>query len=105
MFRHFAFTPSRSAVIFFGLLVHQTIEDVHRLVLDGRLAEIDEDRVSGIFEFNFRHLAQQDVRPIGDDSKRAALEQVLRYVRLNRSELGKVLETEVDVSLEKAGYI
>ena len=27
--------PSHSAVIFFGLLVHQTIEEVHRLALDG----------------------------------------------------------------------
>src|SRR5215510_12605004 len=29
-FREYDFTPSRSAVIFFGLLVHQTIEEIHR---------------------------------------------------------------------------
>ena len=37
-FREYDFTPSRSAVIFFGLLVHQTIEEIHRLVLDGKFS-------------------------------------------------------------------
>src|SRR5207248_8643480 len=71
MFRHYDFTPSRSAVIFFGLLVHQTIEDIHRLVLAGKLAEIDDDRITSLFEFNFRHLAKKDVRPIGEAAKRS----------------------------------
>jgi len=33
---------SRSATIFFGLLVHQTIEEIHRLVLDGKLDTLKE---------------------------------------------------------------
>jgi hypothetical protein len=40
-FRDYAFTPSRSAVIFFGLLVHQTIEEIHRIALDGKLELLD----------------------------------------------------------------
>ena len=38
-FREYDFTPSRSAVIFFGLLVHQTIEEVHRIVIDDSLVK------------------------------------------------------------------
>lgn len=105
MFRHYDFTPSRSAVIFFGLLVHQTIEDIHRLVLAGKLAEIDDSRIEGLFEFNFRHLAKKDVRPIGATAKEAGLRQVRDYFHNNRSEMTRVVETEVDVSLEKEGYI
>lgn len=105
MFRFYDFTPSRSAVIFFGLLVHQTIEDIHRLVLAGKLSEIDDDRIAGLFEFNFRHLAKKDVRPIGATAKAAALRQVHDYFRNNRHEMTRVIETEVDVSLEKEGYI
>jgi DNA helicase-2/ATP-dependent DNA helicase PcrA len=105
MFRYYDFTPSRSAVIFFGLLVHQTIEDIHRLVLAGKLAEIDDERVSALFEFNFRHLAKKDVRPIGAPAKQAALRQVLSYFHNNLAEMTRVVETEVDVSLEKEGYI
>jgi DNA helicase-2/ATP-dependent DNA helicase PcrA len=105
MFRYYDFTPSRSAVIFFGLLVHQTIEDIHRLVLAGKLAEIDDERIEALLEFNFRHLAKRDVRPIGAAAKKSALRQVRTYFHESRTEMGRVVETEVDVSLEKEGYI
>ena len=55
-FREYDFTPSRSAVIFFGLLVHQTIEEIHRIVLDGRLDTLDEARIRDLFERTFRFL-------------------------------------------------
>jgi DNA helicase-2/ATP-dependent DNA helicase PcrA len=105
MFRHYDFTPSRSAVIFFGLLVHQTIEDLHRLVLAGKLDEIDRARIESLFEFTFRHLSKKDVRPIGDNAKQAALRHVVNYFENNRAEMTRVVETEVDVSLEKDDYI
>jgi DNA helicase-2/ATP-dependent DNA helicase PcrA len=105
MFRYYDFTPSRSAVIFFGLLVHQTIEDIHRLVLGRKLSEIDDTRIETLFDFNFRHLAKKDVRPIGATARRAALRQVLDYFHNNIAEMTRVIEAEVDVSLEKEGYI
>jgi len=105
MFRHYDFTPSRSAVIFFGLLVHQTIEDIHRLVLAGKLAEIDDDEIERLFEFNFRHLAKKDVRPIGETAKRSALAHVTNYFHNNADQMTRVVEAEVDVSLEKDSYI
>ena len=105
MFRHYDFTPSRSTVLLFGLLVHQTIEDIHRLVLAGKLTEIDDARIEALFEFNLRHLAKKDVRPIGGDARQAALRHVRDYFRNNTSEMTRVIDTEVDVSLEKEGYI
>lgn len=104
-FRHLDFTPSRSAVIFFGLLVHQTIEETHRLVLDGQLASLDDSRICDLFERTFTFLCLSDVRPIGPAAKEAALRQVLNYVHQNQEEMARVIETEVDVSVEKGGYI
>jgi DNA helicase-2/ATP-dependent DNA helicase PcrA len=104
-FRGFDFTPSRSAVIFFGLLVHQTIEEIHRLVLDGRLAELEEGRIRALFERTFVFLAQADVRPIGQMAKESAFRQVMSYFAQNQEEMKRVIETEVDVSVEKDGYI
>jgi DNA helicase-2/ATP-dependent DNA helicase PcrA len=104
-FRGFDFTPSRSAVIFFGLLVHQTIEEIHRLVLDGKLLELDETRIRALFERTFAFLAQADVRPIGQKAKEAGFRQVMNYFGQNRDEMQRVIETEVDVSVEKDGYI
>ena len=104
-FREYDFTPSRSAVIFFGLLVHQTIEEIHRIALDGKLDTLDEPRIQGLFDRTFRFLVASDVRPIGDRARDAALAQVLNYFRQNRDEMHRVIQTEVDVSLEKDGYI
>lgn len=104
-FREYDFTPSRTAVIFFGLLVHQTIEEIHRIAIDGSLDSLDELRIRELFERTFRFLCLSDVRPIGDDSKEAAFLQVMNYFKQNRQDMQRVIETEVDVSLEKDGYI
>ena len=104
-FREYDFTPSRSAVIFFGLLVHQTIEDVHRIAIDGKLNTLDQSKIREFFDRNFRFLCMSDVHPIGDAAKEGAFTQVMNYFRLNKDEMQRVIQTEVDVSLEKDGYI
>lgn len=104
-FREYDFTPSRSAVIFFGLLVHQTIEEIHRIALDGKLDTLDEPRIRELFDRTFRFLCLSDVRPIGDDAREAAFRQVMNYVSQNQQEMRRVIQTEVDVSIEKDGYI
>jgi DNA helicase II / ATP-dependent DNA helicase PcrA len=104
-FREYDFTPSRSAVIFFGLLVHQTIEEIHRIVLDGHLATLTGAQLREIFDRTFFFLTLSDVRPIGEPAKEAAFAQVMSYFRQNETEMQRVIQTEVDVSVEKEGYI
>ena len=104
-FREYGFTPSRSAVIFFGLLVHQTIEEIHRIVLDGHLHSLNGALIRELFERTFRFLCLSDVRPIGEAAKEAAFNQVMNYFNQNQNEMRRVIQTEVDVSLEKEGYI
>ena len=105
MYRHLEFAPSRAVIIFFGLLVHQTIEDIHRRALDGRGSEINEAVISERFEFNFRHLVQREARKIGPEQKQAAFNQIMNYWLQNADAIARVQETEVDVSLEKDDYI
>jgi ATP-dependent exoDNAse (exonuclease V) beta subunit len=104
-FREYDFTPSRSAVIFFGLLVHQTIEEIHRRVLDGQFISLNERRIRELFERTFTFLSLSDVRPIGEAAKESAFTQVMHYFLQNQEEMQQVIETEVDVSVEKDGYI
>jgi DNA helicase-2/ATP-dependent DNA helicase PcrA len=104
-FREYDFTPSRSAVIFFGLLVHQTIEEIHRLVMDGKLTTLTEPRIRELFDRAFHFLSLADVRPIGPVAKESAFTQVMNYFRQNQAEMQRVIQTEVDVSLEKDSYI
>ncbi|MFQ3652585.1 MAG: ATP-dependent DNA helicase, partial [Gemmataceae bacterium] len=104
-FREYDFARSRSADIAFGLLVHQTIEEIHRIALDGGLDMLDEPRIRMLFERTYGFLRMKDIRPIGNRAKAAAFEQVMNYFRQNQDEMRRVIQTEVDVSLEKDDYI
>lgn len=104
-FREYDFTPSRSAVFFFGQLVHQSIEVIHRIAMDGQLDSLDEKGIRGLFEDNFRFLSLSYRRPISGTAKEGAFRQVMNYFRQNQDEMGRIIETEVDVSVEKDDYI
>ena len=104
-FRDYGFVPARSAEIFFGALVHQTIEDIHRQVLDGQAAQLEEKNIRDMFDSNFNRLANSGIRPIGQVQRENAFSQVMNYFRQNRVDMERIIETEVDVSVEKDSYI
>jgi len=104
-FNEYEFMPSRSAEMFFGSLVHQTIEEIHRYVLDGKARQLNKEKIRGFFEFNFKHLINAGMRPLGNKQKELAFKQIMNYFEQNKPEMKKILETEVDVSVEKDNYI
>jgi len=104
-FRAYEFAPARSAEYFFGALVHQTIEDIHRRVLSGKGSSINEEQIKEFFTFNYRSLINHGLRPIGPKQQETALSQVLNYYRQNKASFSEIVKTEVDVSLEKENYI
>jgi DNA helicase-2/ATP-dependent DNA helicase PcrA len=85
--------------------VHQTIEEIHRVALDGELDALDKTSIRTLFDRTFRFLCLSDVRSIGDVAKESAFAQVMNYFRQNRDEMRRIVQTEVDVSLEKDDYI
>jgi len=104
-FNELEFNPSRSAEMFFGSLIHQTIEDIHRDVLIGKLNSINDTRIRNFFDFNYKHLLNSGMRAIDQSQKELAFKQVLNYFHQNKEEMKTIIETEVDVSLEKDIYI
>jgi DNA helicase II / ATP-dependent DNA helicase PcrA len=104
-FNDLEFTPSRSAEVFFGSLVHQTIEEIHRYAIEDKLKELKEDKIRDVFEFNFRMLIESGMRPLAQKQKEIAFGQIISYFRQNKQEMKMIKEIEVDVSLEKEKYI
>lgn len=104
-YRLYGFTPARSAQFLFGSLVHQTIEDIHQEILDERGRTIDESRIKEFFDFNYQHLLNRGMRALAQSQRTAAFAQVINYFRQNREEMKKIIDTEVDVSVEKNDYI
>lgn len=99
------FVSSRPANAFFGLLVHQTIERIHRKVLDGELPSLDEEHIHAIFEKVHDYLLCTSMQPVSDNKKEKAFEQVLRYFYQNVEELGTIQATELHVSVERKNYV
>jgi DNA helicase II / ATP-dependent DNA helicase PcrA len=105
LFREYEFAPSRTAEMFFGSLVHQTIEDIHKWVLEEKpLMEIEAD-IDTMFSANFRNLVNSGLRPISEKQSEIAHQQILNYFAQNQDRMSQVIETEVDVSVEKEQYI
>ena len=104
-FKYFDFTPSRTAEVLFGSLVHQTIEDIHRLILGGYSVSHVNKQIDDLFHSNYRYLLLSGLRPLGKERQNYALGQVKRYFSQNLDSIEQIIETEVDVSLEKEDYI
>ncbi len=90
-FREYEFTPSRSAEIFFGSLVHQTIEDIHRWVLDGQAMRLIQAAIPGLFEANFQGLVNAGYRPIDETQRAIAYQQVMNYFKQNQDRMDRII--------------
>jgi len=104
-FNEDGFAPSFAAQVFFGTVVHQTIEDIHRHVLDGRPEPLDEARIDQYFQRNSELLRRRGIHPLAPNQREEAKAHVLRYFNANRDRLRNVIDTEVEVMLEQDRYV
>ncbi|MGC8483409.1 MAG: ATP-dependent DNA helicase [Thermodesulfobium sp.] len=102
-YKEYDFQPSRSAQVLFGSLVHHTIEDIHRAVLDKK--DFTTSDIENWLEQNYKALLLSGLRPISQTQKEVALKQVINYFKQNHDILERISETEVNVSVEKEDYI
>ncbi len=102
-YKEYDFQPSRSAQVLFGSLVHHTIEDIHRAILEKE--NFTTADIENWFEQNYKALLLSGLRPISKTQKEVALKQVINYYYQNKDIFNRISEIEVDVSLEKDEYI
>ena len=89
----------------FGMLVHETIEDVHRAALRKEEATITVDNVTKWFDSNYASISKSEHSYLAEPQREAALKQVLRYVERQHGDWSLIQQAEVDVSLVKPDYI
>lgn len=104
-FKELGFSPVRTSPILFGLLVHQTIEDIHSRVLKDEVHLLTEENVSDWFETNYTYLTKREKVYLAPYVKDIALNNVLRYLNRHQGDWDRIRESEVDVSLVKDEYI
>ena len=104
-FKELGFNPVRIGSTAFGMLVHQTIEDIHKVALRGESNKINESNIQTWFDVNYTSIVDNQHTYLGQGQLDAALRQVLRYVDRQNNSWTHVREAEVDVSLIKHNYI
>ncbi|MSW00748.1 MAG: AAA family ATPase [Actinobacteria bacterium] len=104
-FKELAFTPVRKNPILFGNLVHQTLEDIHKTVLQGKESQLSESKINDFFELNYFYLSKRERVYLTPIVQNLALQHVLRYYRRHEHDWSRIREAEVDVSLVKDDYI
>lgn len=104
-FKELEFTPIRESPMLFGTLVHQTIEDIHKVVLRGEEGSLSFDAIKGWFSINYAMLSKKERVYLAPSSQQAALLHVLRYYERENGNWDRIKEAEVEISLIKDQYI
>ena len=104
-YRELEFMPVRSNSFLFGTLVHQTIEDIHRTVLEGRANEVTKEKIDSWLAENYRQISKAQNAYFSESSLRSVRKNIQNYVDYAKSDWQKVKEAEVPVTLQKEDYI
>lgn len=104
-YKELEFMPIRQGAMLFGTLVHETIEDVHRAALRNETEKITKDNITSWFDSNYISLIKTEHGYLAEGQRKAALNQVLRYVERQHGNWSAIQQAEVDVSLVQPDYI
>lgn len=104
-FYDYRFRPSRFAELSFGLLVHQTIERIHRFARDGNFDMLAEQRVREMFDKTYAFLMCSHSHEMDGDEKERAFRMVLNYVSSNQQEMRYIQDAELDFQVERDKYV
>jgi len=104
-FKELGFIPVKTGSTLFGTLVHQTIEDIHRVVLHKEQTTIIPENIKTWFESNYLNLSRREHSFLAPHIKEAALKQVMSYADKQNGDWEKVLQAEVEVSHVEPEYI
>ena len=104
-YTEYKFVPSRPSETFIGLLVHQTIEKIHRIVLDGHLLTLTEAKLQDLFEQTYYFLSLTNMRLPDERDKEKAFKQVEDYFYNNQFEMYDVKSAEEHIAIMQDDYI
>lgn len=104
-YRELEFTPHVSNSTFMGTLVHATIEDIHRAVLNHEESRINEENISEWLASNYEDLSKNGQVYLSNTNRETALNQVMNYVMRNGSDWSAIKRAEYEVNIMRNDYI
>ena len=105
-FHEYSFVKAQQREVLLGLPVHNTLEEIHRRAKNRIGMSPDELAIQTLVNKVYRNLLHKHNKPVDEVAmKQEAHTQVWNYVRQNLIEMRHIKDIEVDVPIEKEGYI
>jgi DNA helicase-2/ATP-dependent DNA helicase PcrA len=104
-YKELEFTEVRTGGVLGGSLLHQTIEDIHKAVLNKAVDTLTDNNITEWFNSNYFLLSKSQRSYLHEGQQKALLKQILRYRDAQSDRWHLIKEAEVDVSLVKEDYI
>lgn len=104
-YKEYGFAQNRMFHTSVGSLVHATLEDMNKSIISGNLERVNEDSIQEWFALNDQKMQEQTGYYLTTEQHDHALQQVIRYYRHRKDELGKVWKAEEEINLVLPEYI
>jgi DNA helicase-2/ATP-dependent DNA helicase PcrA len=104
-YKEYGFSQNKMIHTSIGTLVHATLEDMNKCIIAGRIDRVNEAAIEEWFSLNYKSVQEQTGYNLTDEQRDNALQQVLRYYRHRKDELGKVWRAEEEINLVLPDYI
>lgn len=104
-YKELEFTEVRTGSVLSGTLLHQTIEDIHKAVLEGQREKLTDSNITEWFNINYALLSKANRTFLHQAQLKSILNQVIRYRDSQSNNWDRILDAEFDVSLVKEEYI
>jgi DNA helicase-2/ATP-dependent DNA helicase PcrA len=104
-YKEYSFAQNKMFHTSVGSLVHATLEDMNKCVIDGNATKVNEEAINTWFELNYKSMQSETGYCLTSEQKEYALSQVIRYYQHRKDELGRVWKAEEEISLVLPEYI
>ncbi|MBQ6269703.1 MAG: PD-(D/E)XK nuclease family protein, partial [Bacteroidetes bacterium] len=104
-YKEYGFAQNKMFHTSVGSLVHATLEDMNKCVINGHMDQVNEKVIKEWFALNYRSMQEQTGYHLTDEQSENALSQVIRYYRHRKEELGRVWKAEEEINLVLPEYI
>ncbi len=104
-YKEYGFAQNKMFHTSVGSLVHATLEDMNKCIINGHMDMVNEGSIKEWFTLNYHSMQEQTGYRLTEEQSMNALSQVLRYYRLRKEELGRVWKAEEEINLVLPDYI
>ena len=107
-FKEFGFLRTRNSGELFGSIVHATLEDIHKLVLnhdENFTQKIADANIQNMLDKNYESLSKSEHAYLTKAQRAEAVQQVLRYVWQQQGHWNSIKNSELEIMLVRPDYI